>query len=128
MDWAFLIGRVVFGFLFVFYAINHFRSLQGTIGYAASKNVPAPQVTVVVASLMMLLGGLSVIVGFQPVIGGILLIVFLVLAAYWMHDFWAESDPYARANQMAHFMKNIGLAGAALALLAVPTPWPLSLG
>jgi hypothetical protein len=38
--------------------------------------------------------------------------VFLVPAAFWMRDFWAESDTMARANQMAHFSKNIALAAA----------------
>ena len=77
---------------------------------------------------MLLLGGLSVATGYQPVIGTLLLVVFLVPVAFIMHNFWAETDPMVRANQMAHFLKNLALAGAALALMGVPTPWPLSLG
>lgn len=128
MDWAFLVGRIVFGLFFVFNGINHFANVRALSMYAASKGVPAPQAAVIVTGIMLLLGGASVATGYQPVIGNILLIVFLVPVAFWMHNFWAETDPMARANQMAHFLKNLALAGAALALLGVPTPWPLSLG
>jgi hypothetical protein len=32
-----------------------------------------------------------------------------------------------RINQRVNFEKNLALAGAALLLLAVPQPWPISL-
>ncbi len=35
-----------------------------------------------------------------------------------MHGYWRIDDPMMRANQQAHFMKNVSLASAALALLA----------
>lgn len=34
-----------------------------------------------------------------------------------MHNFWTIEDPQARANEQAHFMKNMSLTGAALVLL-----------
>ncbi|MCM8748518.1 DoxX family membrane protein [Thermomicrobiaceae bacterium CFH 74404] len=128
MDWVFLIGRLVFGLFFVLNGINHFAQLRGMSAYAASKGVPAPQAAVIVTGLLLLLGGLSIATGYQPVVGAVLLVVFLVPVAFIMHNFWAETDPMSRANQMAHFLKNLALAGAALALMYVPTPWPLSLG
>jgi uncharacterized membrane protein YphA (DoxX/SURF4 family) len=128
MEWAFLAGRAIFGLFFVINGVNHFAMWRAMSGYAASKGVPAPQAAVIITGIMLLLGGASVATGYQPVIGNLLLIIFLVPVAFWMHNFWAESDPMMRANQMAHFLKNLALAGAALALLGVPTPWPLSLG
>jgi len=108
--------------------VNHFAMLSAMTGYAGSKGVPSPRLAVIVTGLMLLLGGASVATGYQPVIGTLLLVVFLVPVAFIMHNFWAETDPMVRANQMAHFLKNLALAGAALALMGVPTPWPLSLG
>ncbi len=128
MEWAFLAGRVIFGLFFVINGVNHLAMWRAMSGYAASKGVPAPEAAVIITGIMLLLGGASVATGYQPVIGNLLLIIFLVPVAFWMHNFWAESDPMMRANQMAHFLKNLALAGAALAFLGVPTPWPLSLG
>jgi len=39
-----------------------------------------------------------------------------------MHDFWRNQDPNERMNNMASFMKNLALAGAALALIGVEEP------
>ncbi len=128
MDWVFLIGRVIYGAVFVYYGLRHFVFLRDVAAYAAYKNVPAPQAAAIVSGLMMLLGGLSIILGFWPVVGSILLIVFLVVAAVMVHNFWTHTDATARANDLAHFMKNLALAGTALALMGIPTPWPLSLG
>jgi hypothetical protein len=33
-----------------------------------------------------------------------------------MHAFWRETDEQMKANQMAHFMKNLALTGGALVL------------
>lgn len=128
MEWAFFIGRLIFGLFFIVNGINHFVQLRGVAGLARMKGVPAPEAATIVTGVMLLLGGASVVTGYQPVIGNLLLVIFLVVVAFWVHNFWTEQDPLQRANQMAHFMKNLALAGAALALMGVPTPWPLSLG
>ena len=40
----------------------------------------------------------------------------LVPVALFMHAFWRESDEQMKADQMAHFMKNMALVGGALVL------------
>ncbi len=47
-------------------------------------------------------------------LGSLLLLIFLVPTAFLMHAFWKESDPQAKATEQTHFMKNLGLAGAAI--------------
>jgi len=51
-----------------------------------------------------------VLLGVRARWGAVLLILFLIPAAFTFHNFWTydAADPY-RANQMAHFMKNLGL-------------------
>lgn len=127
MDTIFLIGRLIFGGFFIFSGLNHFLQLQGSAQYAGYKGVPAPKAATVISGLMLLAGVLSILLGYQVVIGSWLLVLFLVPAAAMMHNFWIESDPQAKANQMAHFMKNIALAGAALIISTIPN-WPIGLG
>jgi hypothetical protein len=43
-----------------------------------------------------------------------------------MHDFWRSEDPQERTNSMNHFMKNMALAGGALALMSIDEPWKAS--
>lgn len=128
MDIVFLIGRIIFGGFFIYNGLNHLiLQREGVTQYASYKGVPAPELSVVVTGLMILAGGLSVLVGYQVIIGAWLLVVFLVPTAIIMHNFWMESDPMAKANQMVHFSKNIALAGAALIISTIPS-WPISLG
>jgi len=53
--------------------------------------------------------------------------VFLVPVTFMMHAYWQETDPMQGINQRVNFQKNIALLGAALLLLFIPRPWPLSL-
>jgi uncharacterized membrane protein YphA (DoxX/SURF4 family) len=96
-------------------------------GYAASKGVPAPTLAVGGSGLLLLLGSLSILLGYQPYIGAIMIVVFLVPVAFMMHNFWAVSDPQAKMGERINFMKDIALAASALMFLAIPTPWPFSL-
>jgi uncharacterized membrane protein YphA (DoxX/SURF4 family) len=127
LDILFLLGRIILGGYFVYAGVNHFMQLGAMTQYSQFKRVPAPKVAVIVSGLMLIAGGLSILLGYQVVIGAWLLIVFLVPTTIMMHDFWTESDPMARGNQKAHFLKVIALAGAALIISTIPA-WPISLG
>jgi len=128
MAWAFLLGRLIFGLFFIVGGVHHFLNPRLLGAYASAKHVPVPRVTVPLTGIQLILGGASVATGYEPVVGGLLLVLLLVPAAFWMHNFWAERDPMLRAIQLGHFAKNLALGGAALALMGVPTPWPLSVG
>jgi len=118
VDILVLIGRILFSALFVGSAVGHLTQTKAMAGYAASKRVPSPAAAVVSSGVLILLGGLSVLLGVWPDLGALLLIVFLVPTAILMHGFWAERDPMMRQNDQAHFMKDLALAGAALVMLA----------
>jgi putative oxidoreductase len=124
---AFLIGRIVLGAFYLFNAFHHFKEINMMSGYAASKGVPAPKLAIGVTGLMLLLGGLSILLGFQPYIGAILIVVFLVPTAFMIHNFWTVSDPMAKMGERINFLKDIALAASALMFLAIPTPWLFSL-
>ena len=127
-----LLGRIVFAFFFIYSGINHLTKMSGMAQYAAMSGVPAPTLSVAVSGLMLLAGGLSVLLGFYPRWGALLLIAFLVPAAFMVHKFWGLSDPMMAANQAAQFWKNIALVGACLMIYAFatmyPMRWPYSLG
>lgn len=124
-----LIGRILFGTLFILNGVSHFVRLDMLAQYAGSKGVPVPEVAVIVTGLMMLLGGLAVVLGYKPKVGLWLLVAFLIPTALLMHNFWAVGAEQQTA-EMSHFLKNVSLAGGALMLIVFATdePWPYSLG
>lgn len=118
-DVMFWIGKVLFSAIFILSGFNHFMQLASMSQYAESKGVPAARLMVPLTGLAIVLGGASILLwGVIPsvwvAVGCWLLIIFLVLAGIKMHDFWAIEDPMEQQVQMAHFMKNMALAGAAL--------------
>ncbi|HEV2498589.1 MAG TPA: DoxX family membrane protein [Terriglobia bacterium] len=124
---AFLIGRIIFGGFFIMGGFNHFTNLGSMSSYVKAKGVPAPKLAMGGSGVLLILGGLSLLLGFDPVIGIILLIIFLLGVTPAMHAFWKVEDPVARMGERVNFMKNLALLGALLMMLAIPAPWPLSL-
>ncbi|MBA0124433.1 DoxX family protein [Haloechinothrix sp. YIM 98757] len=118
MEVVVLIGRILFAILFVGSGVNHLMQVNGMTGYAQSRGVPLPKVAVVVSGIVIIIGGLSVLLGIWADLGALLLLIHVVLSAALMHTFWTETDEQARQGEMTHFMKNVGLAGAALMLFA----------
>ena len=119
MDLILVIGRILFGGFFLMSGINHFTKLEAMTGYAKYKKLPAAKLGVLISGLMLVIGGLSVILGYYVDLGALLLAIFLVLAAVIFHNFWKETDATAKQNEMLGFMKDIALAGAALILFAL---------
>ena len=97
--------------------------------FAKSKNVPVPKVAVFLTGVMILLGGVSVLLGLWVNIGAWLLIIFLIPTAFIMHNFWTVEEPMDRQNEQIHFMKDLALAGAAFLIwflyITVHVPWSL---
>lgn len=122
---AFLIGRIIIGGYYMMNGFNHISKRQMMAGYAQSKGVPIPNVAVPLTGVILLLGGLSMLLGIYPLIGIALILIFLVPTTFMMHQFWKVPEEQ-KMGEMVNFLKNIALIGYTLALLAVPTPWPFS--
>jgi uncharacterized membrane protein YphA (DoxX/SURF4 family) len=116
MDILLLIGRLLFSYLFLHGAYGHFKRFAMISNYTRAKGVPFPRLMVVLTSIMIVVGAASVVLGFHGRIGAALLALFLLPTAFIMHNYWSLSDPMARANDQAHFLKDIALAGCALML------------
>jgi putative oxidoreductase len=107
-----LIGRIFFSLIFLMTAFNHFSGKA--IAYAASQNVPFASVLVPASGIIATLGALSILLGYRARLGAWLIVLFLVPVTFMMHNFWAIADPMMRQMQMAMFLKNISMLGAAL--------------
>lgn len=118
MDIVVLIGRILFVVLFLGSAYGHLTQTKAMAGYAQSRGVPAAQVATIVSGFMLLLGGLSVLLGIWADLGALLLVAFLVPTAVLMHGFWKETDPQAKQMEQIQFTKDLALGGASLMLFA----------
>lgn len=123
-----LVARVLFGAVIAFTGLNHFMQTESMVGYARHKGLPAPKLAVLGSGAVLVLGGLAIVLGVLPVVGALLVAGFLVVAALTMHDFWAVPDEQQQ-EEMTQFLKNIALAGGALAFATLgQSAWAFSVG
>lgn len=116
MDVVIVIGRILFVLVFFGSAFGHLTQTSGMAEYAKSRGVPMPEVAVIGSGVLMVLGGLSVLLGLWADLGALLLLIFLVPTAVLMHPFWKETDAQTKQIEQVQFMKDMSLAGASLML------------
>lgn len=119
MDIVLIVGRILFALIFINSGFAHFAKREAMTGYAQFKKVPAAKLAVPLTGLMILLGGLSIVLGIWMDLGALLLAIFLVFSAFMMHNFWTMDDATQKMNETVTFFKNLSMAGAALIILAV---------
>jgi len=125
-QFALLIGRLMAGGMYLYSGITNLIELGGKAGYAASKGLPDAQLWVTLASLLLVVAGISLISGIQPRIGVGAVALFLIPVSIMMHNFWAV-DGMERIVELHAFLGNLALLGSAFMFLAIPRPWPFSL-
>ena len=127
MAQAFLLGRILVGCYYLQAAYHHFTAVGHLSRAAAAHGVPAPEVAIIGGGVILLVAGLSFLLGVFPRLGVGAIVLFLVPVTLIMHPFWADRNVAQQQADLINFTKNIGLLGSSLMFLAVPRPWPYSL-
>ena len=114
-----LIGRILLAAIFILSGFAKLSDISGTAAYFAMYNLPGGAATAVGAGLIELLGGVSILVGFQTRIAAWVMAVFSVATALIAHMNWSDM------MQLINFQKNLAMAGGFL-VLATYGPGALS--
>lgn len=112
-----LLARILLVALFLPAGLSKIGGFEGTVGYIASAGLPLPSVAAAVAIVVEVVGPLALLVGFGTRIAALVLAVFTLVASVFFHAFWAVPADQAFVQQLM-FMKNIGVVGGLLALVA----------
>lgn len=115
-DEVFLLGRILFSLVFLWYGYAHLTQTEGSSQYASYKKVPNARLAVQVTGVLMALAGIAIILGIWMDLAALGVAILVVVYAFVMHRFWEESDEQAKAVERAQFMKNIAIAGGGLVL------------
>lgn len=92
----------------------------GRVDLAAALGVPSPELAVRVNGAAMVAGGLGLATGVQRRLAALGLVASLVPTTIAGHPFWQRDDAAQRKGDRIQVLKNIGLAGAALAVGFAP--------
>ncbi len=104
--WTSLLGRIFLSAVFIKSGIGKIFGGAGTQQYMESSGVPGW--LLIPTIIVLLIGGLSVLVGYKARYGALALVGFLIPATLIFHNVFI--DP---AQEIA-FMKNLGLIGGLL--------------
>ena len=104
-----LLARLFLSAIFLYSGINKIFNFSSTAQYMEKKSIVFPEVFLVGAILFLIVGGLSVLLGYKAKYGALMLVIFLIPTTLIFHfDFPAEKIA---------FMKNLGLLGGLLMVL-----------
>ena len=112
-----LVGRLLIALLFVPAGLSKIGGFDGTVGYIASKGLPAPTLGAVIAILVEVGLGLALAFGFKARFAALILAIFSVASGIFFHNFWAMEAAQVMVNQIM-FMKNLAIAGGLLGVVA----------
>lgn len=111
------IARVALSLLFLWGGIEKAIGYAGFVAYLQAKHVPLVLVAAPIATVVEILGGMLLIVGFLTKPLGPAMAAFTLLSGVLGHDFWNALDPAMRHAEMIQFCENVCIAGGFLLLL-----------
>jgi uncharacterized membrane protein YphA (DoxX/SURF4 family) len=116
MVWVILIGRVLFGLIFVGSAFGgHFAQNKETAQYAEMRGIPNASIMVYLTGVWIALAGFGMILGIWTDLAALMIVIWCLGSAVLVHHFWTD-EGMMRTIEMTNFMKNLSMGGAGLAL------------
>ncbi len=113
-----VLGRILIAAIFLLSAVgNKIPNFNKVAEHMAAEGVPMAKILLAGAIVFLIAGGLSIIAGYKARFGATLLLIFLILATYFFHDFWTLEGA-ERQTQTIQFMKNLALMGTMLFVIA----------
>ena len=97
------------GLFFILNGLNHFYNKSILEEYAHKKNLFSPNLSVKAAGALLIVGGGLLLWPDGRQVAAILLSIFLVAAAFMIHQFWKEKDNQGRMLEAMHFTKNMAI-------------------
>lgn len=112
-----LAGRLLLALLFIPAGISKITGFEGTVGFIASKGLPAAGLMAAGAIAVELGAGLALAAGWHARLAALLLAGFTLVASVIFHNFWAMPADQQMLQSLM-FMKNIGVVGGLLMVVA----------
>ena len=113
-----LVGRLALCTIFFMSAVGHKIPAFGEVVEEMQREgVPQARIMLMGAIAFLIAGSISVVLGIKARFGATLLLIFLVLATYYFHDFWNQEGEAVQL-EMIQFMKNLALMGAMLIVIS----------
>jgi putative oxidoreductase len=106
-----LVGRILIALIFIISAYGKITAFDATAASMAGRGMPSAHMLLIGAIAVELIGGILLMIGWHTRKASLALIVFLIPATLYFHNYWSYPPEQTR-NQRNHFMKNLTILGA----------------
>ncbi|KWR89968.1 LysR family transcriptional regulator [Cupriavidus sp. IDO] len=106
------LGRAMISTIFILSGLSKLAAPATMIGYIQSVGLPFPTVALGIATLVEVVGGIALLLGYRTRIVAGVLFLFTLATAVFFHNHFGDQ------NQFIHFFKNIAMAGGLLHVMA----------
>ncbi|HEU0000421.1 MAG TPA: DoxX family protein [Ktedonobacteraceae bacterium] len=111
-------GQVFLSGIFITGGAQAFLKPGGRVDKVEKSGIPEPETAVTLNGAAMVIGGTLLALDIAPKLTAVALIGSLVPTTLVGHAFWKEESEAGRKAQQTQFMKNLGLIGGLLLVLA----------
>ena len=105
-----LVARILLSLIFIKSGIGKMLNPDATQQFMEAKGIPFAGVLLIPTILILIVGGLSILLGYKARLGALLLIGFLIPATLIFHFDFPEQE--------VNFLKNLGLMGGLMMIVA----------
>jgi putative oxidoreductase len=112
-----LAGRILISILFLLSGFLKMTHWQQTASILTSMKIPLVPLALPVIVLIEFGGALSIVAGYRTRLAALLQFLYLIPVTFMIHNYWAFQGAQQQ-DQMAHFLKNVGIMGGLLLLAA----------
>ena len=112
------LGRICLSGIFILGGADAFKAPGPRTGKVEGAGIPQPETAVKVNGATMVIAGILLALGIAPKAAAGALIGTLIPTTLVGHSFWQEEDPKAQSMQRVQFLKNLGLLGGLLWIIA----------
>ena len=113
-----VVGRILMALIFLLSAQGKITGFGGVAANMTAKGMPMSEALLVCAIAIELVAGTLLIIGWKTEWAALALIIFLVPATLYFHNYWTYPQEQVR-NQRNHFMKNVTIMGALIFVMGM---------
>lgn len=113
-----LFGRILMALIFLVSAYGKITGFDQTIQAMIARGMPMTQALLTCAIVIEVVAGTLLILGWKTEWAALALLVFLIPATLYFHNYWTYPPEQVR-NQRNHFMKNLTIGGALIFVMGM---------
>ncbi len=114
-----LFGRCVMAWFFFNQVFHYGGSWNATISEMQGKGIPLAPLLLALALILIILGAISLVLGFHTRHGAMVLFTVTLIATLLLHDFWHFTDTGLRVDDYQTFARNIAICGGLLFIVGM---------